>query len=98
MLSSSAMTLGVFSAGGEVAGRAQGTPPHPKVLPVGWWDGTLGLLPERGFPGWARSCQTPGRNEAKEETAHSSMSPLCLLRIIVFPAKANRRGDATTNA
>lgn len=39
-----------------------------------------------------------GKNKAKEEPAHSSLCYFCLLRIIVFQARENRRGDATTNA
>lgn len=73
----------------------QGTrhpPPHAAVLPVGQWERAAQPSPEQGFPGRLRSCQIPGRNKAKEETAHSSMYYFCLLRIIVFQAKENRRG------
>lgn len=48
--------------------------------------------PVRGIPRRLRSCQILGKNEAEEETAHSSMYYFCLLRIIVFQAKENRRG------
>lgn len=73
----------------------QGTrhpPPHAAVLPVGRWERAAQPPPEQGFPGRLRSCQIPGRNKAKEETAHSSMYYFCLLRIIVFQAKENRSG------
>jgi len=68
------------------------------VLPVGRWEGAARLPPEQGFPGRVPSCQILGKIEAKEEAAHSSMYYFCLLRIIVFQAKENRRGYATTSA
>lgn len=67
-------------------------PPRAAVLPVGRWEGAARPPAERGFPGRVRSCQIPGKNAAKEETAHSSMYYFCLLRIIMFQAKENRRG------
>lgn len=74
------------SGGGEGGHR---TPP----CATGW-----GSTAELGIPPQPRSWQILGENEAKEETTHSSLHSFCLLRIIVFQAMENRRGDATTDA